>query len=381
MERKWTFKYSLAAVLIAIAVIAVVMFTNPLSSLMPSETSSTGASFLVMLTDPPTVPAGDNVTVLNLTYTNVSIHATFTNGTSEWLPLNASGTVNLFLLENVSQTIGSTTIPINSTVDKIQFTIGNVEALINGTNYNVTALSNTFVVSVVNSQVNQTLSGVLVDFNPTLVQIQAADADGNLVYYFVLVPSATATVINDVSRDHIKVGSIVELGQNDKTKLVRVVQQFSKNVTIVSASLSVNGNSTSLSVNITNEGNATFRIFGLTLQGEFDSTRIWKHEDMGETMDEWIIERIHSETVPFRVNGTSLTPLLGADRDDFEDTQNSLVLLPGESATLTYTGVIRQPKMDMTEDPAMTVTPIIGDNYTIRIMGEGFQTYNVTATS
>jgi hypothetical protein len=384
MERKWTFKYGLTAVLVAIIVIAVVMFTNPLSSLTPSQTSSAGASFLVMLTDPPTVPAGDNVTVLNLTYTNVTIHATYTNGTSEWLPLNASGTVNLFLLQNVSQTIASTTIPINSTVEKIQFTIGDVEALINGTNYNVTALSNTFVVSVVNSQVNQTLSGVLVDFNPTLVQIQAADADGNLMYYYVLVPSATATIITDISRDRIKVGSIVELGQNDKTKLVRVVQQFSKNVTIVSASLSVNGNVTSLLVNVTNQGNITFKIFGVTLQGEFNSTRTRKPKGMGnmdEMNDQVIIERIHSETIPFRVSGSSLIPLFGADPDDFEDMQNSLILQPGQNATLNFTGIIQQLKMGIMKNPAMVVTPIIGENYTIRLMGEGFETFNVTATS
>jgi hypothetical protein len=380
MERKWTFKYGLAAVLMAIVVIAVVIFTNPLSSLMPSQTSSAGASFLVMLTDPPTVPAG--TTVLNLTYTNVSIHVTYTNGTSEWLPLNASGTVNLFSLENMSQTIASTIIPIGSTVDKIQFTIGTVNALISGTIYNVTALSSTFVVSVVNSQVNQTLSGVLVDFNPSLVQIQAADADGNLVYYYVLVPSATATIITDLSRDRIKVGSIVELGQNDKTRLVHVVEQFSKNLTIVSASLSVNGNVTSLSVNVTNEGNITFKIFGLTLQGEFNSTRTWKNKNkMDEMPDELIIERIHSETVPFKVNDSSLIPLFGADADDFEDMQNSLILQPGQNATLSYTGVIQQPKMDMMKGPAMIVTPIVGENYTIRLMGEGYQTFNVNATS
>lgn len=378
MERKWTFRYSIAAVLMAIVVIAVVMFTNPLSSLTPSQTSSAGASFLVMLTDPPTVPAG--TTVLNLTYTNISIHVTYTNGTSEWLPLNASGTVNLFSLQNMSQTIASTTIPINTTVNKIQFTIGNVEAQINGTNYNVTALSNTFVISVANSQVNQTLSGVLVDFNPSLVQIQAADADGNLVYYYVLVPSATATVITDISRDRIKVGSIVELGQNDKTKLVRVIEQFSKNVTIVSASLSVNGNVTSLLVNVTNAGNITFKIFGLTLHGEFNSTRTLKHYGMGEINDEPKVQRIHSETVPFRVNGTSLIPLFGVDHDDFGDIQTSLILQPGQNATLNFTGVIQQPKMYMMQGLGMIVTPIIGENYTIRLMGEGYQIFNFPAT-
>ncbi len=225
MPRKWTLKYGLAAVLVAIVVIAVVMFANPMSSLTPNQTP-TAASFLVMLTDPPTVPAG--TTLLNLTYSNVTLHVTYSNGTSDWLPVNASGTVNLFSLVNVSQTIASTMIPSNSTVDKIQFTIADVTAVVNGALYNVTALSNTLVVMVANSQVNQTLSGVLVDFNPTLVQIQATDANGTLVYYYVLVPSATATIVGDLTKEQIKVGTIVELGQNNKVKLVHVVEEFSK---------------------------------------------------------------------------------------------------------------------------------------------------------
>jgi hypothetical protein len=338
-----------------------------------------------MLTDPPTVPAG--TTVLNLTYSDVSLHVTYLNGTAVWLPVTASGTVNLFSLVNMSQTIASTTIPSGSAVDKIQFTIDDVDAVVNGAMYNVTALSNTLVVSVANSQVNQTLSGVLVDFNPTLVQIQATDANGTLVYYYVLVPSATATIIGDLSKEQIKVGTIVELGQNNRVKLVHIVEEFSNNVTIVSASLSVNGNVTTLSVTLKNEGDVTFRVFGLTLHGEFNATRTWKKEKDGET-DEEIVERIHPDTIPFKVNGSSLIPLFGDQQnhehdDEHEDMElSSLVLQPGENATLSFSGVIAlQPEKDNMKHPAMVVTPIVGGNYTIRLMGEGFQTFEVTASS
>jgi hypothetical protein len=287
----------------------------------------------------------------------------------------------------MSQTIASTTIPSGSAVDKIQFTIADVDAVVNGVMYNVTALSNTLVVSVKNSQVNQTLSGVLIDFNPTLVQIQATDANGTLVYYYVLVPSATATIIGDLSKEQIKVGTIVELGENNRAKLVHVVEEFSKNVTIVSASLSVNGNVTTLSVTIRNDGNFTFRVFGLTLHGEFNATRTWKKEKDGET-DEEIVERIHPDTIPFKVNGSSLIPLFGDQKDHAHDDEHenmelsSLTLEPGQNATLSFSGVIAlQPERDIMKHPAMVVTPIVGGNYTIRLMGEGFQTFNVTATS
>jgi hypothetical protein len=382
MSGKWTLKYGLAAVLAAIVVIAVVLYANPLS-FTPDQTSA--ASFLVMLTDPPTVPAG--TTILDLTYSNVSLHVTYPNGTALWLPVNASGTVNLFSLVNMSQTIASTTIPSGSAVDKIQFTIADVDAVVNGVMYNVTALSNTLVVSIKNSKVNQTLSGVLIDFNPTLVQIQATDANGTLVYYYVLVPSATATIIGDLSKEQIKVGTIVELGENNRVKLVHVVEEFSKNVTIVSASLSVNGNVTTLSVTIKNDGNFTFRVFGLTLHGEFNATRTWVKEK-DDDMDDEIVERIHPDTIPFKVNGSSLIPLFG-DRDDHEhgDTHenmevSSLILQPGQNVTLSFSGVIAlQPEKDDMKHPAMVMTPIVGGNCTIRLMGEGFQTFNVTATS
>ena len=190
MMRKWTFRYSLAAVIAAILIISIAMIANP--SLLPKTSAKT--SFAVLLTDPPNVPAG--TTVLNLTYSDIALHLTHSDGTSEWISVGASGTVNSFSLVNMSQTIAATTIPAGSTVDKVQFTIASVDALINGTTYNVTTLSNTLVLSVANSQINQTLSGVLVDFNPTLVEIQSVDGNGNLVNSYVLVPSATATLVS-----------------------------------------------------------------------------------------------------------------------------------------------------------------------------------------
>ncbi len=381
MSRKWTLKYGLAAVIVATAIIGVALFANPI---MLNQTSA-AASFVVMLTDPPSVPAG--TTILDLTYSNVSLHVTYPNGTSEWLPVNAAGTVNLFSLVNMSQTIASTTIPTGSAVDKIQFTIDDVDAVIYGVMYNVTALSNTLVVSVKNSRVNQTLSGVLIDFNPTLVQIQATDANGTLVYYYVLVPSATATIIGDLSREQINVGTIVQLGENNKAKLVHVVEGFSKNVTISSASLSVNGNVTTLSLTLKNEGDVAFRVFGLTLHGEFNATRTWEKEK-DDDMDEEIIEKTHPDTIPFKVNGSSLIPLFG-DQEHYEHDDehehmelSSLVLQPGQEVTLSFSDVIAlQPEKDDMKHPAMVVTPIVGGNYTIRLMGEGFQTFNVTATS
>ena len=393
MAIKWTLKYGSAAVLTAVLIITVSLLANPSMLPIPQpQHTYAAASFTVMLTDPPTVPAG--TTVLNLTYSDILLHVTYPNETAAWLPVNASGTVNLFSLVNMSQTLASTTIPIGSMVDKIQFTIADVKAMVSGTKYNVTALTDTLVIRIANSRVNQTLSGVLLDFNPTLVQIQATDANGTSVNYYVLVPSATAIIINGLSKDQLRVGTIVKIGENNRVKLVRVVEEFKNNVTIVSASLSVKGNATTLSVTLKNEGDFAFRVFGLTLHGEFNATRTWEkriwelHHHEGEHLEKGMyvetLERIHPETIPFKLNGTSLIPLFGTfeEHDDEHEHRefSSLILQPGQNVTLTFSGVIAfNPEREHVLYPAMVVTPIVGGNYTLRLMGEGFQTFVVRA--
>jgi len=381
MYRRWTFKYSLAAVIAAIAIITVSLFAN-LTNTTPVVPTAEGATFAVLLTDPPTVPAG--TTQLNLTYTDVLLHVIYPNGTDEWLPVGASGTVNLFSLVNMTKTIASTTIPINSTVDKVQFTIANVTAVINAQTSNVTSLSDTFVVKVANGAVNKTLSGVLIDFNPTLVQIQASDENDTIVYYYVLVPSATAIIVNDITSEHVKVGTIIQIGDNNRVQLVRVKEDFSKNLTIVSATLTVNGNATGLSVTLKNEGDVTFRVFGLTLHGEFNTTQNWGVKAFGGGWHEEHRVRIHPETIPFKLNGTSLIPLYGIVRehDEHGNPFSSVTIKPGETLTLNFSGVIAlYTGWKNDQNPLFTITPIVDDNYTLRLMGEGFQTFTVKATS
>jgi hypothetical protein len=288
--------------------------------------------------------------------------------------------VNLFSLVNMTQTLATITIPLNSTVDKVQFTIANVTAVINEETYNVTSLSDTFVVKVANGAVNKTLSGVLIDFNPTLVQIQASDENDTTVYYYVLVPSANAMIVNDISSAHVKVGTIIQIGENNRVRLVRVKEDFSKNLTIVSATLTVNGNTTGLSVTLKNEGNVAFRIFGLTLNGEFNTTQNWGLKPFGHGWREDYRVRIHPETIPFKLNGTSLIPLYGGA--GMYNPFSSITIQPGETVTLNFDGVIAlYYGWGHGQNPMFTITPIVDDNYTLRLMGEGFQTFTVEATS
>lgn len=418
MTRKWTTKYGLAAVLTAVLIISVAMFANP--NIIPKQVSAK-TSFAVMLTDPPTVPAG--TTVLNITYSDIALHVTYVNGTSTWISLGGSGTINSFALVNMTQTIASTTIPTNTTIDKIQFTITGASAEINDQTYNVTILSNTLVLDVVNSQVNQTLSGVLIDFNPTLVQIQSTDANGNLVNYYVLVPSATAVVVNGLDQAQVRVGTIVSIGQNDRTKVSRVVENFSQNLTITSASLAVSGNQTSLSVTLQNTGDITFRIFGLMLEGQFNSTGT-PSSFMFPGSTNYPNGSPITNNVPFEINGTSLVPLLGGgvgeqpiqptanivngpmfrlgrtgnfgrigqgtqpfgsqngafDNINGAQAPTYLSLEPGQTITLTFSGVLSLQNGLFAQNLS-ALTPTVGNSYTISLTGQGFQSFNVVATA
>ena len=386
-------KYGGTAVLVATVIIAAVLFTNPIVS--PTRVTTQSFLFLIMLTDPPTVPAG--TTQLNLTYSGISLHVTFTNGTTKWLPVTGSGTVNSFSLVNMSQTIASTTIPSNSTVDKIQFTILSAQAKITGKIYPVTVLSSQLIASIANSRrVNQT-QGVLLDLNPTLVQIQATNSTGGTVNYFVLVPSTTATLVTNVSTNLLKVGSIVKLEDNDRVKLIRVTEETSRKIVISSALLSVKGNVTNFSVTFTNQGNMNVTVFGLTLNGPFNVPPM--NSQNGQNSEGYDHQRNsektkseHSETIPFRINGTSLVPHFDFDDDERRGigTVSSLTIGPGKSITLSYSGVIQlRPEHDADNERHMpsrmptsiAITPIPGDTHTIRLMGEGFQTFNVVAMS
>jgi hypothetical protein len=135
-------------------------------------------------------------------------------------------------------------------------------------------------------------------------------------------------------------------------------------------------------VTLKNNGDINFTICGLTLHGDFNVT-----PEIPTRMG----ERTVVGTIPFRVNGTSLIPILGVDSASL--VTSALILEPGKNVTLTFTGVLEFNKiytfkrrrgsiapMIIAVIP-IVVTPIVGATYTLRLMNEGFQTLKVNATS
>ncbi len=380
MSSKWKLYYGVAAVVAAATVIVAALLGAPIVN---STQFAKAGQFPIMLTDPPNVPEG--TTLLDLTYSNILLHISHSDNTSTWLPVEAKGTVNLLSLVNVSQTLAAVTLPEDSEVNKIQFTIEDVAAKVNGTDYIVTPLSDTIGLTVQNSKTNSAQSGVLVDFNPTLIETQSIDADGNTVNLYVLVPSATARIISGLSSEQTKVGAVTSLRPQDIAELKADREEFSRDLAITAAYLSVKGNQTSFSVTLENQGTSTFRLFGLTLQGDFDAIKTIgtiKGQSSGSNGNKSDNLMNSTRIIPFEIDGLSLTPMFGTNKDQESNEEaaylaSSLTIQAGEKVTLTFKGVIQLQNNE--KSPSTVLVPLGWQNYTIRLMGEGLQTFEVEA--
>jgi len=81
------------------------------------------------------------------------------------------------------------------------------------------------------------------------------------------------------------------------------------------------------------------------------------------------------------VNGTALVPLFGDGSDEGSThAASSVTLKPGQSITLSFTGVIGLKTDNGQHGQNLLIGSTSGNSYTIRLQGEGFQTAQVTAT-
>lgn len=212
----------------------------------------------VMLTDPPIVPTG--TTALVITYSSVKVHTSGSSG-SGWLNATGSGTINLMSLLNTTEVIGAANISANSTINMISFNVTSATITINGTTSNVTVPSRTVTAHITGeSKVNAT-SGLLLDLSPTVAAIYTANST-----VFVMVPSVRAIVVGNrnVSVQH-SVGSRAALNASEKQDL----EDAKANISIASSSLSVNGNSTVLSVTVKDNSNFSVLLRHILVFGNY----------------------------------------------------------------------------------------------------------------
>ncbi len=386
-------KYGAAALVLAAVIIGASMY-------IPSFVSKTGgATYVVALTDPPQLPPG--TTSLNLTYSGVSIHVA--NG--GWTNISSSsGTVDLYQLykQNESQVLGSIGIPNGSVVDQVKLYVSSVSIDVNGVVSTVTPLSKVIVITIANpTAVDGHTSGTLLNIASSIVSIAGTNSNGNATNYYVLVPSVSAIQRYNMANNETHAGQHVKLSAKDHQELQDAEDQ-AKNVSISSASVSVSGNVTTISVTLTNDGNSSVTIPGLVIQGDINATMSipancsvsgghdqedHSNSTTGATCSTVDHEMEHPDSLIFSTNGTALVPLFG----DFGDhallnSSSMLTVQPHASVTLSFQGVIQLTHVSEEQShnngqmPTMVLTPVSGSHYTIRLMGEGFEPFTVTAT-
>ncbi len=123
----------------------------------------------ILLTDPPSVPAG--VSAIYITYSALAVHAVGF-GDSGWVSVPGQGTVETMNLVNLSQTISSAQIPA-LTYNLVRFNISNVKVEFMGQNYSVRMSAERLTVAFAGGlRVNSSgLAAALVDISPTVLNL------------------------------------------------------------------------------------------------------------------------------------------------------------------------------------------------------------------
>ncbi len=267
MDKGLQYVIGAIVVIIILAVIAVGLSHNGATGSTSSGTSTTagtgngtpsssGMSAPILLTDPPVVPTGTSA--LTITYTSVQVQTSGGAG-SGWINATGSGTINLMSLLNTSQVIGMANLSANSSVEQIRFNVSSATITVNGTTSNVT-LPNRMITAHISGETHAAAnSGVLLDLSPTVATIFTANST-----VFVLVPSVRAVVVgNQTVHASSDVGARENLSVRERSDLKNV----RPNISIMSASLTVNGNVTDLSVAVKDNSNTSVSLKHILLFG------------------------------------------------------------------------------------------------------------------
>jgi hypothetical protein len=230
-----------------------------------SALAGSQALLLVQLTDPPVVPTG--TTSLNLTYSALDLIVA-EQGTGNLVttsdvtvtPQGGSATLDLLQLQNVSQTIATASIPINSTVYSISFTVTGISIGVNGTASTVTLAtgSNSFQVTLAKPALVGGTTAALLQLNPVIVNTPTG---------YQMIPSAVAIVkgSSQIGHQDETVGSQQKLTGQDNSDLNSAKGQVSARL----VGLSSAGTVTTVTVQVNNTGGAPIQLVAIGLHGSF----------------------------------------------------------------------------------------------------------------
>ena len=240
-------------VAIAAAALIILFLTGSASSgYVPSNT------LLVQLTDPPVVPPGTQA--LTIQYSGIGLHEMGEPNATGFTMFNASGSVNLMSLTNVTQTIAVIKTKTNVTFDMARFYISSATITINNVTYNVT-LPNNEVTARIGSGLNASSGGLLIDMSPVVAQIYTNSTHS----VFVMVPSLTAVVIgrSRITANELRIGAREGIGSQE----AQAITAARGNISITNASAMTANGVTKISVTVKNNGNGTVVLKHVLISG------------------------------------------------------------------------------------------------------------------
>ncbi len=287
-------KWAIAAIAVIVVAIAAGAAWAAMTSRAPPAPSTSAPSapieYAVALTDPPEVPYGTTAILLN--YSGVAVHTT--EGT--WYSnASASGTINLMALQNLSVVIANVRIPANATVNVVRLYISNATIVINGTSYPLLLPSGELTIPIINASRAQ---GALVDLQPRVTIAYVGDQP-----VYIMAPAAVAVPLNYTAPP----GHAFAVPKHVRDELER----FRANLVITSASISVNGNVTTITITVRNEGNETVEIYGVRVHGPWSINVPPITVSSKDFTARIIVEGARANmTMVFFVNGTQLVPAL-----------------------------------------------------------------------
>ncbi|HUB92478.1 MAG TPA: hypothetical protein VL945_00810 [Candidatus Saccharimonadales bacterium] len=211
------------------------------------------SSLSIQLTDPPHVPS--NTESLNITYSSLQLEVTNSSG-SAWVTTYVSGSADLMALVNLSKTIGSADIPLNSTVSKVRLNITSATITINGTSYAVTPASRQLTGDVSGSA-GRNSSTLVVDLSPTIVTIFTSNST-----VFVMVPSLRGVIVSG-AKSTLLSSPGGQINASLKSSLAKTIPSL----VITKAAVGASGNQTTVSVTVRDNSSSPITIRNLLLAG------------------------------------------------------------------------------------------------------------------
>ncbi|MBI3860095.1 MAG: hypothetical protein HY296_07680 [Thaumarchaeota archaeon] len=173
----------------------------------PTFNPSAPASLSILLTDPPSVPAG--VTAVYITYSDLEIHNVARLGGDLWIDTGASGTLETLGLVNLGETITTGDVP-SGFYNLILFNISAADVEYLGQNYSAAVNGGRLIVPVVGGlELNSSNPGAaVIDIQPKVLDL-GNQSDPR----FVLIASASSHQVpsNDVTPEFRHIGYRVSL--------------------------------------------------------------------------------------------------------------------------------------------------------------------------